>query len=292
MERALAFFHAGIRSENGTRKNDNKGIDMSTAVLTMRGCEPRNGSTKVRAMYAKLFAQVVASSLTENETIDVRGVFFMLLAIADREGHVMGVDRSIARIINVPDDQFAKALERLMSPDPESQSDEHDGRRVIRLKDRTGLFIVNYQKYSGIVTDEQRRAYLRQKKAEERARKKAEMGGKKGGETGGSVASTSRVRKTNRPGSLEEVIEAGKMLGATELMCKKFWEHYEGTATENENGQTVWVTGERGEKIVGNWHSMLARWRTNEEEKAAKEGQKKEAQKEPGEVPPLPVANR
>ena len=123
-------------------------------------------------MYGKIFGQLLTSSLTQREPIDVRGVFFMLIAAADKKGCVAGIDEAIARVINVPVDIFSRALAALMRPDAESQSPAEGGRRVIRLEPGPGLFLVNYQKYSGIGNDEERRAYLRQKQAECRARKR------------------------------------------------------------------------------------------------------------------------
>jgi hypothetical protein len=230
-------------------------------------------------MYAKLFAQVVASSLTHNETIDVRGVFFMLLAIADKEGHVPGVDPSIARIINVPAKQFAAALERLMAPDEASQSQAFEGRRVMRLDGDTGLFIVNYAKYQGILNDEQRRAYFRQKKAEQRARVAQQQ------EAGQEVKA--RARAGNRPDTVEEVIGYGAMQNVPERTCRKFWLNYEATSSQDENGQVIWVTGEKGEKVVGDWRALLLGWKTKDEERAAgnpgRRGMRSEAEREPEE---------
>lgn len=114
-------------------------------------------------MYAKLFASVATSSLTDKVPIAFRGVFFMLIAIADKGGNVVGTDSSIARVINCPMDVFSDGVVELMKPDPESQSPDEDGRRLVRL-DVPGYRIVNYKKYSGIMTDEERRAYFRVKK--------------------------------------------------------------------------------------------------------------------------------
>lgn len=125
-------------------------------------------------MYAKLFSrEVLMSSLTQYQPVENRGVFFMLIAAADKNGYVLGDDESIARVINVPMPTFSKALEAMMAPDAKSKSKEYDGRRIIRLEDSPGLFIVNYEKYSGIGSDEQRREYFRVKKAESRAKAKA-----------------------------------------------------------------------------------------------------------------------
>lgn len=232
-------------------------------------------------MYAKLFAQVVASSLTHNETIDVRGVFFMLLAIADKEGHVPGVDASIARIINVPLETFERALERLMMPDPASQSQAFEGRRILRLEGNTGLFIVNYGKYQGILNDEQRRAYFRGKKAEQRAREAANNGEVLPGTKG-------RTRSNNKPVDLDEVVRIGALLNVPEPVCRMFYLHYESRAREDENGQMIWVTGETGEKVVGQWKSLLASWWVREQEKTHQQKLRRrdrsEMEKEPEDV--------
>lgn len=123
-------------------------------------------------MYAKLFQQVLTSSLTENEPIDVRGVFFMLMAAADKSGNVLGSDSTIARIINVPLEQFKTCMEALLKPDPASRSPEFEGRRVVPLERGLGYLLPGYVKYSGTMTDDQRREYFRVKQIECRARKK------------------------------------------------------------------------------------------------------------------------
>lgn len=233
-------------------------------------------------MYAKLYAQVVASSLTQNEPIDVRGVFFMLLAMADRWGNVAGVDGALARIINVPLETFVNAVERLMQPDPASQSPEHEGRRLIRLEGSPGYFIVNYAKYAGIVSESQRREYFRVKKAESRARiaaQEAPEGGREGqsatpaikiapeanGEAPGAIpgAGLHPGSSRNHPRNVQEVLVALEMDGgpADEGMAKAFFDHYEARATLDHNGQHVWKAGE---SVVGNWRSLLSSWKNRE----------------------------
>lgn len=124
-------------------------------------------------MYAKLFRDVLTSSLNETEPIEVRGVFFLLLAAADKDGNVLGSDMTIARIINVPLDQFQRCVEALMKPDATSRCELHEGRRLIRMERGLGYVLPAYPKYSGITTDDERREYFRVKKAESRARERA-----------------------------------------------------------------------------------------------------------------------
>jgi len=233
-------------------------------------------------MYAKLYGQVVASSLTQNESIVVRGVFFMLLAVADKGGNVPGVDAAIARIINVPMDVFVESIDRLMRPDPLSQSKDEDGRRVVRLDETPGYRVVNYEKYSAITTDAQRRAYFRHKKAESRARldggsSASTKDGKIGpGATGVAIHGIrGGVRKTNRPAKLATVIEHGSITGVPEGDCKEFWEHYEARAQEGANGETVWVTGGEHPQAVGSWTNLLTSWMTKKRERTQRESMRK-----------------
>lgn len=231
-------------------------------------------------MYVKLFSMVISSSLTQNQPIEVRGVFFMLLAMADSSGVVYGSDETIARLMNVPLGQFVSALEALMAPEESSKTPDEEGRRVIRLERSIGLKIVNYEAYSQIRNESDRRAYFAQKQRESRQRRKAGLNSAVGGspEAGGASEQTVETPETppkpkgynmlgNRPGSVEEVVSAGDMVGVPEISCRAFWNHYEATSKEDGNGNTVWVTGETGEKVVGKWMSLLKRWYENGKQK-------------------------
>jgi hypothetical protein len=112
-------------------------------------------------MYAKLFSRITQSSLMEQD-IKTRYVFMMLLAIADSAGDVIGTDIAIARTLNIPREEFEQAIAALMSPDPESNSPEEDGRRVVSSDAGRGYRIVNYTKYREIKTTEEKREYMRE----------------------------------------------------------------------------------------------------------------------------------
>jgi hypothetical protein len=112
-------------------------------------------------MYAKLFSRITQSSLMEQD-IKTRYVFMMLLAIADSAGDVIGTDIAIARTLNIPREDFEQAIAALMSPDPESNSPEEDGRRVVSSDAGRGYRIVNYTKYREIKTTEEKREYMRE----------------------------------------------------------------------------------------------------------------------------------
>lgn len=217
--------------------------------------------TDRNSMYAKLFAQVVNSSLTHTEPIEVRGVFFMMLAIADRVGNVPGIDPAIARIINVPLAQFQEAVGRLMTPDPYSQSQEEGGKRLVRLEGTPGYRIVNYEKYQSIVTDSHRREYLRVKKAESRERLASE---------GAGGAPTGRSPRENRPRTIEEVMEYGSMHSVPAQVCREFWDRHEEFAQPGREGEpAVWMIEDKdnpnGEAPVRNWRMLLRGWARSEE---------------------------
>lgn len=230
-------------------------------------------------MYAKLFAQVVNSSLTHTEPIEVRGVFFMMLAMADIDGNIPGVDRSIARIINVPLDVFQRAVERLMAPDPESQSEEHEGRRLLPLEVGKGYRIVNYRKYQGIVTDAERRQYFRLKQQESRHNRRqktlerAEAGAttpepsKSLGDPAAPPDGPSLTRRKSAP-TLEEVLAKASMEGLPETEAEKFFNHYQSTAEEGPNGERTWVIN--GSPVT-NWGALLGKWRANWQERLQKQ---------------------
>jgi hypothetical protein len=116
--------------------------------------------TTIYAMYAKLFSRITESSLME-ESINVRYVFVMLLAIADPKAHVIGTDVAIARRINIPLEEFQLCVEALMRPDPNSNSEEEEGRRLVRSTEERGYRIVNYLTYRNFRDEEHRREYMR-----------------------------------------------------------------------------------------------------------------------------------
>lgn len=94
------------------------------------------------------------------EPLNVRYVFMMLLAIADQGGIVVGTDIAIARRLNVPLNEFTRCVETLSQPDPNSNSQKMEGRRVIQSESERGYLIVNYTVYRGIKDENHRREYM------------------------------------------------------------------------------------------------------------------------------------
>ena len=120
--------------------------------------------------YTKLFSSIIASTVwrTNNET---RLVWITLLAMSDRKGIVEGSIPGLADLARIPVAACRKALSELESPDPDSRSKEHEGRRILEVDG--GWFIVNHGKYRAKMSADDRREYLRQKKAESRDRQRS-----------------------------------------------------------------------------------------------------------------------
>lgn len=119
------------------------------------------------AMYAKLFARIAQSSLMEQD-VETRYCFMMLLAIADIEGEIIGTDIAISRSINLPLESFKKSVMALMEPDPDSNSQVMEGRRICASENGRGYRVVNYKEYRSIKTAEEKRIYMREYMRERR----------------------------------------------------------------------------------------------------------------------------
>lgn len=119
-------------------------------------------------MYAKLFSRITESSLIE-ESITTRWVFVAMLAISEPDGTVIGTDIAIARRINVPLKDFEESMKVLMSEDRDSNNQDHEGARIIPSVGERGYFLTGYQRYRGLKTEDDRRAYMAQYMAKKRA---------------------------------------------------------------------------------------------------------------------------
>lgn len=232
--------------------------------------------------YARVFVQILDSSIAED--FMVRHVFEDMLKVCDMSGLLDMTRMAMSRRFNVPLDELNRCILKLESPDEHSRDEDFDGRRLERLDQHRdwGWRILNYSKYEAIRTRADvalRVQRHRQSKKPSNELARAAKG--QGGATEKEVGPTENTpmaeqppmvrnpRGSNRPRSVEEAIEAGKMLGLDEPSCRKFWLHYEGTARHDEGGNAVWVTGKTGEKRVGNWQALLGTWKAGDDERKA-----------------------
>ena len=120
--------------------------------------------------YTKLSNELITSSIW-CESDSTRIVWITLLALADRFGEVAGAIPGLARIANVEIEKARSALDYLKSPDAESRSKEYEGRRVEDIDG--GWRILNYGKYSEMLSIDERRAYRARWMREKRRKEKA-----------------------------------------------------------------------------------------------------------------------
>jgi hypothetical protein len=211
-------------------------------------------------MYAKLFSRIAQSSLME-EPIETRYTFMMLLAIADQSGDVIGTDVALARTINLPLATFTKAAKALMEPDPQSNSQDQEGRRLVPSDNGRGYRIVNYTAYRAIKTAEEKKTYMREYMRARRESLKAKdvtpvnickpalsdvTHTEAEADTEGEAEAFKK--KTKARGTIEEVVEFAKSIGLPESDGEYLFHKWEG------NGWT------NGGSPVKNWKATIRSW--------------------------------
>lgn len=97
-----------------------------------------------------------------------RLVWITMLLMKDWEGKVTASPKALAHRARVEPDQCARALEILLSPDPESTSQEFDGRRIEVVPG--GWKILNHEKYRHSSDEAKRKAWREQKERQRKRR--------------------------------------------------------------------------------------------------------------------------
>jgi hypothetical protein len=117
--------------------------------------------------YTKLFNSILASTVWR-EPMEVRIVWITLLAMADKDGIAEGSIPGLADFARIPVEATRKAIARLSAPDPDSRSQEHEGRRIQAVDG--GWQLLNHAKYRAKMGADERREYNRLKQAQYRSR--------------------------------------------------------------------------------------------------------------------------
>ena len=102
--------------------------------------------------FTKTFSSMIHSSIWREDD-QTRILWITLLVMADRDGEVHGADVGLADAAKIPIDAFYRGIEKLMGPDPNSKSND-SGERIVRIEEG-GFRILNYEKYSNLMTKEQ-----------------------------------------------------------------------------------------------------------------------------------------
>lgn len=126
-------------------------------------------------MYGKVFRSMYQGSLRRDWQAMV--VFQQLIVLADRHGVVDMTAEYISSVTGIPDEFVRRGLDALEKPDPDSRSPEEEGRRIVRLDDRSwGWRIVNYPRYRAMRDEAERQEQNRQASARRRSRQPKSAG--------------------------------------------------------------------------------------------------------------------
>lgn len=209
-------------------------------------------------MYAKVFTQILDSSLAEN--YQIRHVFEDLLKLADIDGVVDMTAESIARRLNMPVEIVLHGIQKLQEPDPESRTADHGGRRIILIDEHRswGWLIVNYANYRKIASDEQRREKTRIRVARFKLKKKGLDNGNASVTHGDATNAIQRQRQRYK----EEAVPASRVTLAAIQKIFEAWNEIKGIK------QCILVSDKRKRTLqarlcesffLDNWEAALAK---------------------------------
>lgn len=115
--------------------------------------------------FTKLFSSITASTVW-CESSDTRVVWITMLAMADKHGRVWASIPGLAKEAAVSVDACRVAIEKFLSPDPDSRTQDAEGRRIEPIDG--GWRLINHAKYRAVRDEEDRRAYKAQWQREHR----------------------------------------------------------------------------------------------------------------------------
>lgn len=119
--------------------------------------------------YTKLHEEILYSSLWQHDNA-TRILWITLLAKADRYGEVMASVPGLAHLAVIGLEECESSLEKLLSPDPYSRTQDREGRRIEKIDG--GWVILNYLKHRDNLSknDQRAKAAERQRRLRERRR--------------------------------------------------------------------------------------------------------------------------
>jgi hypothetical protein len=94
--------------------------------------------------WTKLFSGIVTSSVWCEDHVTLR-VWVAMLATADADGVVEGSVPGFANLARVTVAEMKAAITKLSSPDPDSRTPDHEGRRIEAIDG--GWRVLNYKRY-------------------------------------------------------------------------------------------------------------------------------------------------
>lgn len=165
--------------------------------------------------YAKIFEKFFLSSIMEEDLV-TRYVFICFCVKADAESMVYGTRERLAMLFGVPQEDFDRAIDRLTRPDPNSSSQEHEGRRLIEMGPNA-WFVVNARAYRKLSSAEEERL-----KARERMRRlREERAEAEGGAEEENVQDVRDVRHVRNVRDVRDVRNVRKVMHKIRVRVKE-----------------------------------------------------------------------
>jgi hypothetical protein len=120
--------------------------------------------------YTKLFHSILASTIWQ-ESKETKILWVTMLAMTDRDGVVAASVPGLAKMAGLTVPETRTALECLLAPDPDSRTEDFEGRRIAKCDG--GWQVLNHRKYRNLECADRRREQVREAVAKHRAKKKA-----------------------------------------------------------------------------------------------------------------------
>ena len=198
-------------------------------------------------MFVKIFQQIHDSSVANDYLL--RLVFMDFLIMADRDGIVNKTQEAIARRTNVPLEIVNAQIDKLCSPDPDSNTPDHEGRRLLPLSpDKSwGWVIVNYRLYRNIKSSDELRAQTRGRVA--RWREKQKLNGHDPLTAPEAIEENKKTKAVFVPPEEAEILLQCAKIGLPDIEGRKFFSYYDENGWKNKAGP------------VKDWHKRLNRWK-------------------------------
>lgn len=201
--------------------------------------------------YAKLSANIPYSSMWEEDG-DTCKIWITFLALKGMDGIVKKNATGISRLCKIPLEKCLEAIKKFESPDPQSTSKKHAGRRLLQLEGG-GWQVVNHEEYMALGWTDEKKEYEKRRKAAWRARQD-----EKTNVPIGAQPEQEPPAPRFKPPTIDEVKLAIAKAGLPDVEAQKFFNHYE------SNGWRVGKNKMRSmSHSIGNW---AITWREKQNE--------------------------
>lgn len=182
-------------------------------------------------MYGKIFGDIYGSSLMVHGG-DTVYVFISMIVLSDAEGFLREHASAFANRIGKDLVAVQQAIRHLEAPDAESSSPDHDGKRIVSLRELTGgeenrgWLVVNKKKYKFLASKEDQREATKHRVRKHRYRNapvttgNASVTHRNGKETVGNASNAIQIQIQNKTKNIC-ASKNDALIG-----FEKFWWHY------------------------------------------------------------------